>query len=251
MRFLPAVRGIRFFCAALLLVAGSAPAIGGEITAQQAKQILKELKQIRHLLERQQPPSAPAVSPPDSPERVTLKLGNEFSLGRSDAPVTILEFNDLQCPFCSRFQTGAFPEIKKQFIDTGKVRLIVRDMPLEELHPQAMRAAIATRCAGEQGKYWEIVEQLMAHNISLSPQSVDQLVLAAGVDAARYSSCMESTRHFDAIQEQIASGRAIGINGTPSFVVGRTVGDTLSGVKLIGALPFSAFETAILRALPK
>lgn len=246
------VRRIQVYVFAFILSAGCGPATSAGITSQQATQILKELQQIRQILERQQlaPPPSPFVRG-SGPELVTLKLGNEFSLGRPDAPVTIVEFNDLQCPFCSRFQTGAFPEIKKQFIDAGKVRFIMRDMPLEELHPQALRAATAARCAAEQGRYWEIVEKILANTAQLSSPALDKLVIGTGIDAAPYLSCMESTRHFDAIQQNIASGRAIGINGTPSFVVGRTNGDTLYGEKLVGALPFSAFEAAIQSALAR
>ena len=240
--------------ASLLQIGWLAPVAAGEITSKQAKEILQELKQIRQLLARQQLPqqamqALPVPVAAAAPDLVKLKLGTEFALGRADAPVTIVEFNDLQCPFCSRFHADAFVEIRKQYIDTGKVRFINRDLPLDELHPQATRAALAARCAGDQGKYWEVAGKIIANNSALSTQLVDQFAKESGIDATMYSSCMESNTHLDAIRENAASGRAIGLTGTPSFVVGRVNGDTLYGEKIIGAMPFSAFDAAIKNAL--
>lgn len=238
---------------ALLFMTSPGPASAGEITSRQAKEILQELKQIRLLLERQQlpPQAAQQAAPLPVSDMVRLKLGTEIALGRADAPVTIVEFNDLQCPFCNRFQEGAFVEIKKQYIDTGKVRFINRDMPLEALHPQAMRAAQAARCAGDQGKYWEVAQKIIGNNAALSAEAIDQFARDSGIDPALYKSCIASDRHLEAIRESAASGRAIGISGTPSFVVGRVTGDTLDGQRMVGAMPFSSFDAAIKAALAR
>ena len=238
------------------LIVSPVPADAAQISSKQAKEIVHELKQIRRLLESRplSPPAAPSTAGTPTPgvavpEMVTLKLGTEIALGRDDSPVTIVEFNDLQCPFCSRFHADAFPEIKRQFIDTGKVRFINRDLPLDELHPQATRAAQAARCAGEQGKYWEAAGNIISNNGALTAGSVDQLVGTTGVDGVVYRSCMESGRHLNLIRENAAGARAMGITGTPSFVVGRVDGDVLRGEKMVGALPFSAFDAAIRKAL--
>jgi len=226
------------------------PALADGISSQQAADILQELKQIRQLLEKQQVQAqAPAAAP--APQRVQVKLGREFALGRADAPVTIVEFNDLQCPFCARFQASTFPEIRKNYIDTGKVRFINRDMPLEEIHPQAMRSAQAARCGAEQNKYWEVAAKLIENSASLSPQSIDQYAKQAGVDPVAFQTCMESGRHLDAIRESAAAARALGVSGTPSFVIGRVSGDTLDGQVYVGALPYSSFEAAIKTLLPQ
>ena len=226
------------------------PALADGISSQQAADILQELKQIRQLLEKQQVQAqAPAAAP--TPQRVQVKLGKEFALGHADAPVTIVEFNDLQCPFCARFQASTFPEIKKNYIDTGKVRFINRDMPLDEIHPQAIRSAQAARCAADQNKYWEVAAKIIENSASLSPQSIDQYAKGTGVDFVAYQACMESGRHLDEIRDSAAAARALGISGTPSFVIGRVTGDTLDGQVFVGALPYSNFETAIKGLLPQ
>ncbi len=250
------VLGCRCVMAMLFLLAFwcAAPALAEPLSHEQGDAILQELKQIRQLLERAPVPQAapqPVQAPPPAPEKVKLKLGTEYSLGRADAPVTIVEFNDLQCPFCNHFYAGAFAEIKKNYIETGKVRFINRDMPLVDLHPLAMRAAQASRCAGDQGKYWEVADKILTNQAGLSTQSIDQFATDAGIDAAAYQSCMEGGRHLEAIRESAASASALGISGTPSFVIGRVSGDTLEGQKLVGAMPFATFDTVIKQLLAR
>src|ERR1700722_14637735 len=117
----------------LLLAAPPARAQGNPkedgITREQANQILDELRQIRQLLEEQTKPAAPPAPP--EPTKAKINVQGAEMLGSKDAPLTIVEFTDYQCPFCQRFHTTAFPEIKKNFIDTGKVRFYSRDMPLD------------------------------------------------------------------------------------------------------------------------
>jgi protein-disulfide isomerase len=233
-------------CAAALFSA--ATAIAEPLNSTQGDAILQELKQIRQLLERQQQrPAAPQAAAP-AQEKLTIKLGQEYAIGKSNAPVTVIEYNDLQCPFCNRFHTAAFADIRKNYVDTGKVRFINRDMPLEDIHPQAIRASHAARCAGEQGKYWEVAGALITHQAGMSPTTIDQHAKQAGLDEAAYQSCMDSNRHADAIRASGAAARTLGISGTPTFVVGRVEGDTLIGQKLVGALPFASFE-AVIRPL--
>ena len=130
---------------ALMLPLGAKDAVKDEgITRQQADQILDELRQIRQLLEKQQ---AQAPRPQEEqPTRAKLHLAGFAMLGSKEAPLTIVEFTDYQCPFCQRFHTTAFPELKKNYIATGKVRFYSRDMPLD-FHPNAMRAGESARCA--------------------------------------------------------------------------------------------------------
>src|SRR5665213_2353557 len=132
------------------------------ITRQQADDILSELKAIRQLLEKQYRPGAPGRLPPmpEIPQTGKLRLEGGFSLGSNDAPVTIVEFTDYQCPFCRGFESTTFSEIRKKYIDTGKVRFVVRDLPLAEMHPDAMQAAEAAHCAGDQGQFWRMHDVL-------------------------------------------------------------------------------------------
>ncbi len=102
-------------------------------------------------------------------------------LGRPDAPLTMVEFTDLQCPFCNRFATQTFDQLKKDYIDTGKVRFISRDFPLD-FHPQAMPAARAARCAGDQGRFWEMRTTLVKNAGQLSPAYITQTASSLKLD---------------------------------------------------------------------
>jgi protein-disulfide isomerase len=215
---------------------------GEGLSKEQGDAILNELRQIKTLLERQQRP--PAQQPPPAPEKATLKLGVEYSLGRSDAPVVIVEYTDYQCPFCNRFHTGAYPEIRKNYIDTGKVRFIKRDLALD-FHPNALKAAQAARCAGDQGKHWEMHDLLSANPNSLGTEAYAKYASEIGLDAGAFKACTESDKFIADIRENGKGAATIGITGTPSFVVGTVKGDTLNGVKIIGAQPYAVFEKAI------
>jgi protein-disulfide isomerase len=144
-----------------------------------------------------------------------------------------------------------FTEIRKNYVDAGKVRFINRDLPLEDIHPQAMRASHAARCAGEQGKYWEVVERLITHQAGMSPQTIDQHTRESGLDAAAYQACMDSDRHLEGIRASAAAARGLGITGTPTFVIGRVEGDTLTGRKVVGGVSFAAFESVIKEMLAR
>src|ERR1700757_2921831 len=112
------------------------------ITREQADQILDELRQIKQLLEKQNK----GAQGPAEPAKAKLDMTGAQMLGSKDAPITMVEFTDYQCPFCQRFHTTVFNEIKKNYIDTGKVRFYSRDLPLDSMHPNAIRAAQAARC---------------------------------------------------------------------------------------------------------
>jgi len=217
---------------------------GEGLSKGQGDAILNELRQIRTLLERQQHP--PAQQPPSAPEpeKVTLKLGAEYSLGRSDAPVVIVEYTDYQCPYCSLFHTGAYPEIKKNFIDTGKARFVKRDLALD-FHPNALKAAQAARCAGDQKKFWEMHDILSSNPNSLGPEAYAKYASAIGLDSGAFKACIESDKYVTDIRESGKGADSIGIAGTPSFVVGTVTGDTLDGIKIVGAQPYAVFEMVI------
>ncbi len=224
----------------VLTVAFSLPALGEGLSPEQGDAILNELKQIRQLLEKQQKPAAPQAAPA-APERVRLKIGKEFALGKSDAPLVLLEYTDYQCPFCNRFYTTTFPELKKQYVDTGKMRFVSRDYPLD-FHPHSMKAAQATRCAGEQDKFWQLKDALMNNYSRLTPELITSLARDTSLDMAKFQACMDAGRYLPEIKEGIAAAQSVGINGTPSFVLGKVTGEYLEGYRIIGAQPYAAFD---------
>ena len=223
-------------------------ALADPMSREQGEAVINELRQIRLLLEKQQKQAPPAQ--PSQPEKVRLQLGREYSLGKDDAPLVMLEYTDYQCPFCNRFTTTTFPELKKLYIDTGKLRFISRDFPLE-FHPHAMKAAEAVRCAGDQEKFWVMKESLMTNSAKLTPELITALAREAGLDMEKFTGCMESGRHLAGIRERMAAATSVGINGTPTFVVGMVKGDYLEGYKIIGAQPFAAFDGLLKELLAR
>ena len=234
---------------ALVLSGGGASAQSAQ---QQNKEILSELKQIRQLLEKlttslegaTPKPAAPAPAP-----RVTLSSLTGYTVGQANAPLTMVEFTDLQCPFCRQFHLAAFEQIKKDYIDTGKLRYISRDFPLEAIHPHALGAAQAARCAGDQGKFWELRHQILLNNAQLNPAMLTTLAQDLQLDMGAFRGCIEAGR-FDAdIKKDIADAAAVGVSGTPSFVIGKTAADKLDGILLVGAQPYAAFDAKLKDAL--
>ncbi len=209
------------------------------ITQQQADEILNELRQIRQLLEKQAV-GAPKV--PAEPPRAKLSLQGTEMIGNKDAPITMVEFTDYQCPFCQRFHVTVFNELKKNYIDTGKVRFYSRDLPLDTLHPNAMRAAMSARCAAEQGQFWKLRDLMGANPDKLDMGNILQTVVNLGMDAAAFKTCVESDKYKMAIQNDVLEAAKIGADGTPTFVIGRSTSLGVDGEVLVGALPYGAFE---------
>lgn len=221
-----------------------APGTPGPTLQQQNEEIIKELRTIRALLEsviRGAPPPRPTSG------RVTNLSGE--SLGRADAPLTMVEFTDLQCPYCRQFALTTFDEIKKNWIDTGKLRYISRDFPLDSLHPQAMPAARAARCAGEQGKFWEMRLALVRSANMLSADFIKKTAAELKLDAAPFSACTATTKYDAAIRSELQEGAKLGIEGTPTFVIGRTTPTGIEGPMLVGALPYSQFDLKLKELL--
>jgi protein-disulfide isomerase len=219
------------------------------MTQAQGDAIINELKQIRQLLERQpQAPSQAVVPAPRPDERASTSVAGVPALGKTDAPLTMVMFTDYQCPFSRRFETQTLPEIKRQYIDTGKLRFVVRDLPLE-FHANAPKAAEATHCAGEQGKYWELRDKLSEHADKLEAKFLPEYAQQAGLNVPLFSACLESGRFTEKVKTSVTGATAQNISGTPTFVVGRMKGDTVEGVKLVGALPFSIFDQKLKELL--
>jgi protein-disulfide isomerase len=134
-------------------------------------------------------------------------------------------------------------QLKEKWIDTGKLQWVSRDFPLD-FHAEALRAAKAARCRGDQGKFWDMRLTLVRNATSLSPTFVEQQARALALNMKEFALCLETAEHDEDIQVDIASGRKIGVNGTPTFVIGRTPGTgPFNGILVAGALPYSALES--------
>src|SRR5439155_217772 len=174
---------------------------------------------------------------------VRTSLGDAPMLGRADAPVTLVEFSDYQCPFCQRFFATTLSALKKHYVNTGKVRYVFRDFPLDQMHPQARKAAEAAHCAVEQGKYWEMHEVLFQNQRTLAPPQLTVHARTVGVDGSKFDECLSSGRHAARVERGLADGAAVGVQGTPTFVVGKTkAGDFVEGTPIRGAQTLEMFR---------
>ncbi|MFV2055228.1 MAG: DsbA family protein [Thiohalomonadales bacterium] len=220
------------------------------ISAEEANAILQELKHIRSVLERIEKKTGNTIraAAPSKPKVTQISSINRPSLGNKDAPVTIVEVSDYQCPFCKRFVDSTMKDLKKDFIDTGKVRIVFKDLPLP-FHTKAKQAAQAAHCAGDQGKYWPMHDKLFANIKKYDESNFIKHAKALKLNTETFKSCLSSKRHLDAIEKDIADASKAGLTGTPSFVVGKTTKDIIKGTVIIGAQPISSLKLYIEKYL--
>jgi protein-disulfide isomerase len=178
---------------------------------------------------------------PQEPERVKVSIDDDPALGRPEAPVVIVEFSDFQCPYCARFAQQTFPQLKREYIDTGKVRLVFRDFPLS-FHQNAALAAEAAQCAHEQDRFWEMHDRIFAGQgewagSANASQLFTSYAEGLGLDKERFRECLSSGRYREEVQKDFKDGTSYGVTGTPTFFI--------NGIKLVGAQPFSSFQQAI------
>jgi len=216
----------------------------------------EDLKEILGEIEKQAAPasqSAQQPTQPSSPARIRVSLDDDPIKGDPNAPITIVEFSDFQCPFCSRFFSQTLPELEKTYIDTGIVKLVYRDLPLDSLHPNARPAAIAAECADEQGKFWDYHDVLFLKQAEWGPQSsvavsetFQTYASDLGLESASFESCLGSSEIADEVNRDYFDATTYGASGTPTFFVGN---EKDGFVKMVGAQPFNAFKATIDRLL--
>ena len=170
----------------------------------------------------------------DAPRRDVQIESTDPSLGRSSAPVTVIEFSDFQCPFCQRVA----PTLKKVRDTYGdKVRIVWKDFPLTQIHPQAFKASEAAHCAGDQGKFWEYHDRLFVNQQQLQPEELKQHATALGLDAAAFNACLDSSKYGERVRDGVAQGTRLGVNSTPTIYI--------NGRMLSGAQPYETFVSVI------
>jgi protein-disulfide isomerase len=164
-------------------------------------------------------------------------------LGSADAPVTILEFSDYQCPYCRQYVRQTLPKILATYVETGQVRYLFKDFPLDS-HPNAQKAAEAARCAGTQGAYWAMHGRLFDAQREWVQQgqeeALEKFVRYAeelGLDAMAFRECLQSGQFGEQIRQDQWEGQQAGVRGTPSFLI--------NGQLLTGAHPFETFQQMI------
>jgi protein-disulfide isomerase len=239
------LRSLTALAVAATLLGGVTLARADGITSDQAQQILDELKAIHKSLDARPVTAPQAAAPAPQDDKVSMAFpAGGFSVGKENAPLVLVEYTDYQCPFCQRYHNDSFAQIKANFIDTGKIRYVSRDFPLP-FHENARRSATAARCAAEQGKFWELRHTMIVNADQLQADKLGGYAKSQSMDVAKFQACVDSDKFRAAIDKDIAEGTAAGVNGTPSFVLGRIENGKLQGVRMVGAMPYGQFEAKI------
>ena len=221
-----------------------------EVLRQELNSLKADLETIKKQLGEMQKQLAqrPAQSAFAGP--VTMSVGDGPSLGSEDAPVTIVEFSDYQCPYCKKHFTNTLSAIKTSYIDRGKVRYVFRNFPLDSIHPHARKAAEAAHCAGDQGKYWDMHDVMFQNQDALETDNLRDFAKTMQLDPKAFNTCLDEDQYAKKVEADVAAGSAIGVTGTPKFFIGRTKPDgTMVATVMKGAQPASAFSLVIDRLL--
>lgn len=191
---------------------------------------------------------APVAQQPQTPPapqgKVDIKNGHLPALGNSDAKVTIVEFADYQCPFCERLFNDAIASIKKDYIDTGKVKLYFRNYAF--LGQESTWSAEASECANEQNKFWDYHDYLFNHqgaenSGAFSKDNLKKFAADLGLDTNSFNNCLDTDKYKSLVDQDLKEGQQAGVNGTPATFV--------NGNMLVGAQPYSAFKQLIDKEL--
>lgn len=228
----------------------TAPSVDHEML-ETLKAMQQELQQIRVLLAAR-PVAGPSAAPAPVavPQVTALDLSNRPFLGDKDAPVSMIEITDYQCPFCVRHAQQTLPQIEKEYIATGKVKYYVIDLPLEAIHSNAFKAAVATRCAGEQSKYWEMHDQLFANQQKLTDWTAN--AAAVGLNEEKFKACVSSNKYDDDVRKDAVLAQSIGVQSTPSFYFAAGSGPKVKTSTYVnGARPFVTMKEQVDALLPQ
>jgi protein-disulfide isomerase len=176
----------------------------------------------------------------DAPRHTIEVTADDPSIGSSSAPVTLVEFSDFQCPFCQRV-APTLKQVKEKYGD--KVRIVWKDFPLTQIHPQAFKAGEAAHCAADQGKFWEYHDRLFANQQSLQPNDLKKHAADLGLDSGAFGTCLDSSKYGERVRDGVAEGSRLGVNSTPTIYI--------NGRVLSGAQPYETFVTVIDEELSK
>ncbi len=183
---------------------------------------------------------AGAVAATSAPQYVRYKIPTDGfpSLGPANAPITLVEFGDFQCPFCRQWEQQTYQPLLAAY--PGKIRFVFRDFPLTSIHPNAMPAAEAAQCANEQGKFWPFHDKLFGSE-TLSTDVYDQYAQQLGLNMTQFDQCLSTHKYAQKIQDDSNFAQNMGINSTPTFFI--------NGLAVVGAQPLDAFQSVIDKEL--
>jgi protein-disulfide isomerase len=176
---------------------------------------------------------------PDKVTRYDVPVDDDPSLGPANAPITIIEFSDYECPYCRKWYDDVFDRLMTEY--PGKIRFVYRDFPLISMHPDAVPAAEAADCAGEQDDYWKYHDALFSMKYSLGSDAYLQYAADLGLDVDAFKRCVAEHRYADEVQADFNYATNLGINSTPTFF--------LNGIPIVGAQPYDIFKQVVDKEL--
>jgi protein-disulfide isomerase len=183
----------------------------------------------------------------DTNATATVSLGTNPVLGNTKtAKIGIVEFGDFQCPYCKDFYNSVFSSLQSGYINTGDIVYSFRDYPLTTIHPLALGMAQESRCFAEQGKFWQFVNKMYNTNQDTNtPSVVSGYAKNMGLNMNTYQSCIQNSTFQSDIQKDINAGNRIGIQGTPTFIIGKYSNGKVTGQVVLGSRALSYYESII------
>lgn len=185
------------------------------------------------------PSTLPQAGDPAAPIFAEVDNGKLPVKGNENAPVTIVEFSDFECPFCAQFFRDSLPQIIEEYVDKGIAKIYYRHLPLD-FHPKARTAALASECANEQGAFWQYHDTLFENQSQFSTATTDTFVgwaTSLGLNGDQFRTCLETEKFAENVDNDVAAATAAGASGTPTFYI--------NGQQLVGAQPFASFQAII------
>lgn len=211
-----------------------------DLQAEKAADLQAEIQKGIDEYVKKQKAEAPSAKPAKKPEIVAGNHSDDDPfMGDKNAPVTLIEWSDYECPFCKRFFDNTLHKIKTKYIDTGKVKFVYRDFPLS-FHANAMPAAIAAECAREQGgdeTYFKYHDMIFEKQSLLNTSNFKKFADNLGLNTDKFNECFDGRKYKDEVDKDFRDGQSVGVTGTPGFL--------LNGRLISGAQPYSVFEAAI------
>lgn len=205
----------------------------------------QQLQEIKNMLAK-----GAAAAKPGLPD-VEIDLAGAPFLGDADAPITIVEFSDFQCPFCARHVQQTLPKLQQSLIAEGKLKYVASDFPLPT-HKQAFKASVAAHCAQEQDKFWEMSAKIFENYRTVSPETLPGFAEAVGLNVNDFNTCLASGKYDAMISAKKREAQKAGVGSTPNFLVGYTQkGSTKFKAKELikGAVPYENFKSTVERLL--
>jgi protein-disulfide isomerase len=202
----------------------------------------KQLQEIKNLMRSGQ---NNAVA--DAPPNAIIQISGAPTRGETTARVVMIEFSDYQCPFCARYTRDVWPSIDKNYVQAGRLRYVFRGFPIESIHKQAFKAHEAAACAGAQGKYWLMHDELFTHQTALEPTDLKRYAKTIGLDPPVFDLCLDSGKMTSVVRQDADLGAQIGVSGTPLFLIGTARPDgAVSVLKVItGAQSYDTIKRVL------